>query len=87
MVTSLCLINYEPCHEDVWGNVDIPPSFSTSAIDGSGQLHAPAALLPEKSPQYPLDRRLDGPQSWFGHYGEEQITCSCRESNRGWSGP
>jgi hypothetical protein len=29
----------------------------------SGQLHAPAALLQGKSPWYPLDMRLGGPQS------------------------
>jgi len=27
---------------------------------------------PEKSPQYPLDRRLGGPQSQSGHGGEEK---------------
>jgi hypothetical protein len=34
--------------------------FLTSALAG-GQLHAPAALPPGKSPRYPLDRRLGGP--------------------------
>ena len=38
----------------------------TSALDGvGGQLHAPAALPPEKS-QYPLYRRLGGPQGRSG---------------------
>jgi hypothetical protein len=32
-------------------------------MEVSGQLHAPAALPPGKSPWYPLDRRLGGPQS------------------------
>jgi hypothetical protein len=36
----------------------------------SGQLHAPAALPPGKSPQYPFYRRLGGPQSRSGRYGE-----------------
>jgi hypothetical protein len=36
----------------------------------SGQLHAPAALPPGKSPRYPFYRRLDGPQSRSGRYGE-----------------
>jgi hypothetical protein len=31
----------------------------------SGQLHAPAALPPEKEPRYSLDRRLGGPHSRF----------------------
>jgi hypothetical protein len=45
--------------------------FATSTITRSnntkyysemiGQLHAPAALHPQKEPQYPLDRRVGGP--------------------------
>jgi hypothetical protein len=35
-------------------------SFLTSALDGRGQLHAPAALSPGKSPWYTLDRRVGG---------------------------
>jgi hypothetical protein len=38
----------------------------------SGQLHAPAALPQGKSPWYPLDRRLGGPQSRSGRGGEEK---------------
>jgi hypothetical protein len=37
-----------------------------SALDGvGGQRHTPPALPPEKT-QYPLYRRLDGPQGWSG---------------------
>jgi hypothetical protein len=37
--------------------VSITPPFFTSALDGSGQVHAPA--LPRgNSPRYPLDRRM-----------------------------
>jgi hypothetical protein len=32
----------------------------------SGQLHAPAALLPRKERRYPLYKRLGGPQSRSG---------------------
>jgi hypothetical protein len=35
-----------------------------------GQRHAPAARW------YPLDRRLGGPQSWFGHRLEEKSFAS-----------
>jgi hypothetical protein len=43
-------------------------------LEVSGQLHAPAALLPGKEPpHYPLDRRLGGPQSRSGRRGEEKI--------------
>jgi hypothetical protein len=40
----------------------------------SGQFHAPAALSRGKSPRYPLDRRLGGPQSRSGRGGEEENT-------------
>jgi hypothetical protein len=41
-------------------------------MEVSGQLHAPAALPQGKSPWYPLDRRLGGPQSRSGRGGEEK---------------
>jgi hypothetical protein len=41
-------------------------------MEVSGQLHAPAALPHGKSPWYPLDRRLGGPQSRSGRGGEEK---------------
>jgi len=31
-----------------------------------------------KSPQYPMDRRLDGPQSWSGHSGEKKFPAPAR---------
>jgi hypothetical protein len=40
---------------------------------GRGQLHAPPALPPGKSPRYPLDRRLLGAQNQSGQHGEEKI--------------
>jgi hypothetical protein len=39
----------------------------------SGQLHAPAALPPGKSPRYPFYRRLGGPQSRSGRCGEVKV--------------
>jgi hypothetical protein len=41
-------------------------------MEVSGQLHASAALLHEKIPWYPLDRRLAGAQSHSGRGGEEK---------------
>jgi hypothetical protein len=35
-------------------------------MEVNGQLHDTAALSPGKSPRYPLDRRLAGPQSRSG---------------------
>jgi hypothetical protein len=41
-------------------------------MEMSGQLHASVALSQRKSPQYPLDRRLGGPQSRSGHSEEKK---------------
>jgi hypothetical protein len=46
-----------------------------------GQLHAPVALVPGKDFPNPLVRGLDGPQSQFGHCGEEKNSWLCREPN------
>jgi hypothetical protein len=37
----------------------------------------------EKSPRYPLDTRMGGPQSRSGRGGEEKNPCPSRESNSG----
>jgi hypothetical protein len=45
-------------------------------MEVSDQRHAPAALQPRgKDPQYPQDRSLDGPRSWYGHRGQRNILC------------
>jgi hypothetical protein len=41
-------------------------------MEVSVQLQAPAALLPEKSPWYLLDRRLGAPQRRSGRGGEQK---------------
>jgi hypothetical protein len=41
-------------------------------MEVSGHPHAPAALPPGKSPGYPVDGRLGGPQSRSGRGGEEK---------------
>jgi len=45
----------------------------------NGKLHAPAALYPGKVPHYPLDRRLNGPQSRSRHSGGEKNVSLYRE--------
>jgi hypothetical protein len=45
--------------------------FLTSALVGSNQLHAPAALSPGK--ESGLNRRLSGPLNQSGRYGEFKI--------------
>jgi hypothetical protein len=41
-------------------------------VEMSGQLHAPATPPQGKSPCYPLDRSLGGPQNGSGRSGEEK---------------
>jgi hypothetical protein len=53
-----------------WGRGDIAPTHSRPRhyMGVSGMRHAPTALYPGgKDPQYPLYRRLGGPQSRSGH--------------------
>jgi len=50
-------------------------------MEVGGQLHNPAPLPLWKSPQYPLDLRLDGPQSRSGCSGEEKNSKPHWESN------
>jgi hypothetical protein len=56
----------------------------TIAPTHSWPRHAPAVLYPpRKDPLYPLDRRLDGLQSWFGHRGSRKNPLLRRGSNPG----
>jgi hypothetical protein len=59
-------------------------AFLTSALDGDEltALH-PKCFTPQgKSPQYPLDRRLDGLQNQCSCGGEEkEDPCPCQELN------
>jgi hypothetical protein len=42
-----------------------------------GQRHTPVALCYQgKNPRYPLNRRLDGPQTWSGHRIDEKSFAS-----------
>jgi hypothetical protein len=51
-------------------------------MEVSGQLHTSAALPPRgKSPWYPLDRSLGGPQSRSGRGGEDKNSSPRQESN------
>jgi hypothetical protein len=54
-----------------WGSGGISThSWPRHWMEVSGQLHAPAALLPGK--EYPLNRRLGEPQSRSWRGGEEK---------------
>jgi hypothetical protein len=62
---SLCF-NWAPRHEGILGRGGIAPHILDLGTRWSGQLNAPAALSQGKSPWYPLNRRLGGPQSLSG---------------------
>jgi hypothetical protein len=47
-------------------------SWSRHELEVNDQLHAPVALPRGKSPRYPLDRRLGGPQNRSRCCGEEK---------------
>jgi hypothetical protein len=49
-------------------------------MDVSSELHAPAGLTPGKIRPYPLDRRLDGPQSGLDVVVKRQLAAPRRES-------
>jgi hypothetical protein len=53
----------------------IGPPFLTSALDGGmWPASCPSHFTPgERASQYPLDRRLGGPQGWSGHYEEKNL--------------
>jgi hypothetical protein len=63
-------------------------TYSSTIIDlgtrgGEWSASNPGCFTPQgKSSRYPLDGRLVGPQSLYGHC-EEDKSCLCRESNPG----
>jgi hypothetical protein len=69
------ITNYSLRHEDVWGSGCIDPRF----LDLGTSWRSVVSFTPRplylrgKSSRYPLDTRLDGPQSRYGRCGEEKI--------------
>jgi hypothetical protein len=50
------VLNYAPCHEDIWWSGGIAPTSALDGVEGSSLTHRP--FTPEKQcPTYPLDRR------------------------------
>ena len=47
-------------------------SLLISTLNGSGQIHAPAALATGRELWHTWNRRLGWPQSWSGHNGEKK---------------
>jgi hypothetical protein len=64
---SLCLTKHHSM-KAYWGVEVKLHSFDL----GSGQLYALATFSQGKSPQYPLNRKLGGPQNCSGRGGEEK---------------
>jgi hypothetical protein len=62
-------------HEGVWGSGCIDPHFLDLGTSWRWVVSlTPQPLYPRgKSPRYPLDRRLGGPQSQSGKFEEEKI--------------
>jgi hypothetical protein len=56
-------------------------TLTSALVEVSTQPHAPTILPRGKSPWYPLDRRLGGPQSRSGRGGEEKNSQPRRELN------
>jgi hypothetical protein len=52
-------------------------------MEVNGQFHTPDALLPGKSPRYPLDGRLGWPQNRSGHCGTDKNLLHLLETNPG----
>jgi hypothetical protein len=74
-VMSLCF-NWAPCHEGMLGEWRYSASHSLTLALPRWRVGTfmPWPLYPQvKSPWYPLDRRLGGPQSWSGHGGDDII--------------
>jgi hypothetical protein len=75
--------NWAPRHEGVLGSGGIAPLIPWPRHRRRWVVSfTPRPLYPHgKSPWYPLDRRLGGPQSRSGRGGEEKIPSLRRESN------
>jgi hypothetical protein len=60
---------YRSVREEVWVLLD----FIVSFLDVGTSWRRVVSFTPGKSPRYPLDRRLGGPQIRSGRYGEVKI--------------
>ena len=57
-------------------------SYPRPQTDMSGKLHSHATLLPWKMSPEHMGRRMGGPRRRSGHFGKEEISFLCPESNR-----
>jgi hypothetical protein len=47
--------------------------LTSQQLEVSGRLHASALYCQGKNLPYIVDRRIGGPQSWYGRYGEKKV--------------
>jgi hypothetical protein len=75
-VVTVLFLNWAPRHEGVLGSVGIAPRIHDLGTRWSWVVSfTPQPLyLQGKSPWYPLDRRLGGPQSRSGRGGDMPVT-------------
>jgi hypothetical protein len=83
-VSELCLNGNRPkslirqskANGDAWGRRGIAPPILTSALErrewSSGHVTSRSLYFRGKSPDNPLDWRLDGSQGRYGFFGEEK---------------
>jgi hypothetical protein len=72
---SFCLTNSALRHKGIWGSGCIDPHFLDLGTSWRWVVNfTPRPLYPQgKSPRYPLDKRLGGPQSRSGRLGGGKI--------------
>jgi hypothetical protein len=66
-----------------WGSGNTAQFFLTSALDGSGQLHALTALTPAKQPAVPLEYEVRWNLKPVWNLWRREKPRSCRESKPG----
>jgi hypothetical protein len=83
VIKSLCLTNWALRHEGVWGSGCIDPRILNFGTSLRWVVSSMPRLLysREKSPLYPLDRRLVGPQNRSEWRGKEKNLPPYRDSN------
>jgi len=50
-------------------------------MEVSGQHQAPSISHPGKETLLPNEHKFGGPHSWSAHSGDENISCTCQDSN------
>jgi hypothetical protein len=84
---TVCLINYAPWNEDVWGRWGVDPQLLTSAV-GGGEWSAscPGHFTPrKKAPGIHRTRGWVGSRTGLDAMKKRNISCPCQKSNAHYS--